>query len=215
MNNETVKNAYRRCAHFYDAMFGPILHPGRKMIVQTIATRPGNAILEVGVGTGLSLPLYPKEVKVTGIDLSKEMLSKARQRVEERGLIQVEAVLEMDAENMRFADNSFDTVVAMYIVSVSPDPVQLASEMCRVCKPGGDIIIVNHFRSRNLIGRALVKLLYMLLPLPKLTGFRIDLDLDEFVEATGLEVVEVRNTNLFGMWKMLHCRNTSKPRVVT
>lgn len=215
MNNETVKNAYRRCAHFYDVVFGPILHPGRKMIVQTIAARPGNSILEVGVGTGLSLPLYPNDVKVTGIDLSREMLSKARQRVEEGDLIQVEAVLEMDAENMRFADNSFDTVVAMYIVSVSPNPVQLASEMCRVCKPGGDIIIVNHFRSRNLIGRALVKLLYMLLPLPQLTGFRIDLDLDEFVEATGLEVVEVRNTNLFGMWKMLHCRNASKQRVVT
>jgi len=215
MNNVTVKNAYRRCAGIYDVVFGPILHPGRKMIIQTIATRPGDSILEVGVGTGLSLPLYPKDVKVTGIDLSQEMLSKARQRVEEHGLSQVEAVLEMDAENMRFADNSFDTVVAMYIVSVSPNPAQLANEMRRVCKSGGDIIIVNHFRSRNLIGRALVNLLYLLLPLPKLTGFRIDLDLDEFIKATKLEVVEVRNVNLFGMWKMLHCRNSSKQPVVT
>jgi len=215
MNNESVKNAYRRCAYIYDVVFGLILHPGRKIIVQTIATRPGNSILEVGVGTGLSLPLYPKDVKVTGIDLSQEMLRKARQRVEEQGLTQVEAVLEMDAENMRFADNSFDTVVAMYIVSVSPNPVQLANEMCRVCKPGGDIIIVNHFRSRNLIGRVLVNLLYMLLPLPKLAGFRIDLDLEEFIKVTKLEVVEVRNTNLFGMWKMLHCRNTSKQLVET
>jgi phosphatidylethanolamine/phosphatidyl-N-methylethanolamine N-methyltransferase len=178
------------------------------MIVQSIASRPGDSILEVGVGTGLSLPLYPKGVKVTGIDLSQEMLGKAMQRVEEQDLSQVEAVLEMDAENMSFADNSFDTVVAMYIVSVSPNPVQLTSEMRRVCKPGGDIIIVNHFRSRNPINRALVNLLYLLLPLPKLTGFRIDLDLEEFIKATRLEVVEVRNANLFGLWKMLHCRNS-------
>lgn len=207
MNLDAVKSAYRRYARFYDVLFGPVFHPGRRFVVDSLHCAPGDSILEVGVGTGLSLPLYPEYVKVTGIDVSAEMLDKARERVSCGDLPQVAEVLEMDAEDMRFADDSFDKVVAMYVVSVVPDPQRLVEEMRRVCKPGGDIFIVNHFRSDNLVLRTSEGLLA---PLSKLAGFRPDMDLQEFVKAADLEVCDVYNANLFGYWKVLHCTNTDR-----
>lgn len=204
MNLEAIKSAYRRYARIYDAVFGPIFHPGRKLIVKSLGLQPGDQVLEVGVGTGLSLPLYPNNVKVTGIDVSREMLDKARLRSEHAGLKQVEALLEMDGEEMRFADNTFDKVVAMYVVTVVPNPLQLVEEMRRVCKPGGEIFIVNHFRSQHpLIGVSEA----LLSPLSKLAGFRTDMELDQFLKDAQLDVVETRNTNLFGYWKVLRYRN--------
>ncbi len=206
MNIDAIKTAYRRYARIYDVVFGPIFHPGRRVIIDALECRPGDSILEVGVGTGLSLPLYPEDVKVTGIDISAEMLTKAKQRVELEELNHVEAVLEMDAEDMQFSDNSFDKVVAMYVVSVVPDPVRLVKEMSRVCKPDGDIFIANHFRSRNPLLKSAENLLS---PLSKLAGFRPDFDLDDFLQKTQLEVVEMRSVNLFGYWKVLRCKNIS------
>lgn len=207
MELEAIRAAYRRYARIYDAVFGPILHPGRKQIIEALNCRPSDAVLEVGVGTGLSLPLYPENVKVTGIDISTEMLAKARERVEEAGLSQVEAVLEMDAEDLRFADSSFDKVVAMYVVSVVSDPSRMVEEMRRVCKPGGEIFIVNHFRARNPVIRVLEGLLS---PLAKLVGFHPDLDLDDLLQKTRLDVVDIRSANLFGYWKVLRCRSTRR-----
>jgi phosphatidylethanolamine/phosphatidyl-N-methylethanolamine N-methyltransferase len=204
VNIEAIKSAYRRYARVYDALFGPIFHPGRKLIVESLSLKPGDKVLEVGVGTGLSLPLYPAYVKVTGIDVSREMLSRARQRVSRFGLTQVDGILEMDGEDMQFADNSFDKVVAMYVVSVVPDPRRLVEEMRRVCKPGGDIFIVNHFRSQHpIIGVSEA----LLSPLSRLAGFRTDMALYRFLKEAQLDVVETRNTNLFGYWKVLRYRN--------
>src|SRR6185503_3818635 len=149
MQIESVKAAYRRYAGVYDAVFGPVLQPGRKAVVQALQLRSGEHVLEVGVGTGLSLPLYPRDVKITGIDVSREMLEKARRRVARRHLGNVEALLEMDAERMSFADASFDKVVAMYVVPVGANPVRLLEELHRVCKPHGEIFLVNHVRSDN------------------------------------------------------------------
>ena len=207
MHTEAIKRTYRRYAGVYDALFGPIFHPGRKLIVRALDCRPCDRILEVGVGTGLSLPLYPAHVKLTGIDLSPEMLAKARRRVAHKELAQVEALLEMDAEHMRFADNRFDKVVAMYVVSVVRDPVRLVQEMRRVCRPEGEIFIVNHFRSGNILVRMLENILA---PFSMQVGFRPNLDIAEFLEATQLEVVEISRANLFGHWKLLRCRNTKK-----
>lgn len=140
MQIEAVKTAYRRYARIYDAVFGPVLQPGRRALLERLELKPGERVLEVGVGTGLSLPLYPRSVRITGIDVSREMLEKARERVARRRLENVDALVEMDAEHMSFPDATFDKVVAMYVVSVVARPGKLIEELHRVCKPRGEIL---------------------------------------------------------------------------
>lgn len=202
MQEEAIKSAYRRYARVYDALFGPVLHPGRTRVVEALGCRPGERILEVGVGTGLSLPLYPDFVRITGIDVSREMLDQARQRVARKRLSHVDELIEMDGESMSFADGTFDKVVAMYVVSVVRDPVRLLREMQRVCRPGGDIFVVNHFRSTNRwvggIERALAGFSDQL-------GFHPDFALEALVDRTTAELIETSRINLF--WKVLRFRN--------
>jgi phosphatidylethanolamine/phosphatidyl-N-methylethanolamine N-methyltransferase len=201
MQIEAVKAAYRRYAKVYDTVFGPVLQPGRKAVVEALACRPGDRVLEVGVGTGLSLPLYAPQVKVTGIDVSSEMLAKARARVARNKLVNVEGLLEMDAENMAFPDASFDKVVAMYVVSVVRRPAQLLAELHRVCRPEGEIFIVNHVRSDNPIVGAVEK---SLARFSNQLGFHPDFELRELLNGTHhLDVVS--RINLF--WKVLRVRN--------
>ena len=145
LDAEAVKAAYRRWAGVYDAVFGGISAFGRRRAVAAVNTLPGTRVLEVGVGTGLALPLYTADKRVTGIDLSDDMLARARQRVAASGLGNVEALLEMDAEETEFADGSFDIAVAMFVASVVPNPRRLYAELRRVVRPGGHILFVNHF----------------------------------------------------------------------
>ena len=119
--------------------------------------RPGQRILEVGVGTGLSLPHFRSDLRVTGIDVSAEMLEKGKRRTERMGLAHVEGLHLMDAENLEFPDNTFDAVLALYVASVVPDPARFAAEMRRVCIPGGTIVVVNHFTSENPLARFMEK----------------------------------------------------------
>jgi phosphatidylethanolamine/phosphatidyl-N-methylethanolamine N-methyltransferase len=195
---------YRLFAGSYDLVFGPIFHPGRRAAVEVANNRPNQRILEVGVGTGLSLPHFRADARVTGIDVSKEMLDKARRRVERSGLKQVEALLEMDAEATSFEDSAFDAVLALYVASVVPDPARFVAEMRRVCKPGGTIVIVNHFTSANPAMRWLEK---RLAPLASKIGFHADFPLDSFLAAGRLRTREVRPSNMFGYWKLLRCVN--------
>ena len=201
MQIESVKAAYRRYAAVYDAVFGPVLQPGRKAVVQALRLRAGERVLEVGVGTGLSLPLYPRDVKITGIDVSREMLEKARRRVARRRLVNVEALLEMDAETMSFADASFDKVVAMYVVSVVERPARLLEELHRVCRPEGEIFIVNHLRSENTVLGAVEK---SLARFSDKLGFHPDFELRDLLNGSQ-QVSEVARINL--LWKVLRVRN--------
>jgi phosphatidylethanolamine/phosphatidyl-N-methylethanolamine N-methyltransferase len=201
MQIDAVKAAYRRYAGFYDALFGPVLQPGRKAVLEALKLRPGERVLEVGVGTGLSLPLYPDSVRVTGIDLSREMLDKARARVARRNLSHVEALLEMDAEAMSFADASFDKVVAMYVVSVVERPARLLEELHRVCKPDGEIFLVNHVRSDNPLVGSIEK---GLARFSDKLGFHPDFELADMLNGSD-GVDELARINFF--WKVLRLRN--------
>jgi phosphatidylethanolamine/phosphatidyl-N-methylethanolamine N-methyltransferase len=201
MQIESVKAAYRRYAAVYDAVFGPVLQAGRKAVVQALGLRPGDRVLEVGVGTGLSLPLYPRDVRITGIDVSREMLEKARRRVARRRLSHVDALLEMDAERMSFPDASFDKVVAMYVVSVVERPAKLLEELHRVCRPHGEIYLVNHVRSDNRFIAAVEK---GLARFSDKLGFHPDFELRDMVGDEG-ELTELSRINFF--WKVMRLRN--------
>jgi phosphatidylethanolamine/phosphatidyl-N-methylethanolamine N-methyltransferase len=207
MDLQDTLRTYRLFSGSYDVVFGPVFHPGRKEAVRIANDKPGQRILEVGVGTGLSLPYFRPDSRVVGIDVSAEMLAKAEQRVERRGLKQVRALRVMDAEAMTFADNEFDAVLALYVASVVPNPGRLAAEMRRVCRPGGTIVIVNHFASDNPAMRFIEK---RLAPLAGKIGFHADFPLDAFLAESELSVREIRPSNLFGYWKLLRCVN-SKP----
>ena len=201
MHIDTVKTAYRRYAGFYDALFGPVLQPGRRAVLEALKLKPGDRVLEVGVGTGLSLPMYPSSVQVTGIDVSSEMLAKARTRVERRSLANVEALLEMDAEAMAFPDASFDKVVAMYVMPVVRNPARVMEELHRVCRPDGEIYIVNHVKSDNRFIRAFEM---GLARFSDQIGFRPDFELRELVNGAG-EIDEVARINVF--WRVMRVRN--------
>ncbi len=204
MDIDGVRDAYRRYAHLYDRWFGKIFHPGRKLAIDQMGIKPGDRVLEVGVGTGLSLPEYPEGVEVTGIDVSPEMIDQARDRAKAAEMDNV-SLAEMDAEAMDLADGSFDHVVAMYVLSVAPNPRKVVDEMRRVCKPGGDLFIVNHFRHQNPLISGIERLLA---PLSGLVGFRPDFAFDEFVQQTDLQVLETHPVNLFGYWTLVRASST-------
>jgi phosphatidylethanolamine/phosphatidyl-N-methylethanolamine N-methyltransferase len=202
VENDFVERVYEKLSKVYDLIFGPTLHPGRLVALERMGIRPDDRILEVGVGTGINTSLYPRNCHITGVDLSSSMLEKARERVAREGLRNVR-LLEMDAQNLTFADDSFDIVYAPYLVSVVPDPVQVAREMRRVCRPGGKIIILNHFRSANVI---LSRLERAISPFTVHIGFKSDLDLPAFLAQAGLEPVSIEKVNVPKIWSLVTCK---------
>ncbi|HQT88848.1 MAG TPA: class I SAM-dependent methyltransferase [Acidiphilium sp.] len=145
MDADDVRQAYRRWAGVYDAAFGAVSRRARTAAVAAVNAAPGSHVLEVGVGTGLALPLYRRDKRIVGIDLSTEMLERARLRVQRERLDHVSALLELDAQDTGFETGQFDVAVAMFVASVVPDPRALARELQRVVRPGGLILFVNHF----------------------------------------------------------------------
>jgi phosphatidylethanolamine/phosphatidyl-N-methylethanolamine N-methyltransferase len=204
MDAVSIRAAYRRYAGFYDRVFGTLLASGRHAAVAWLNRRGGLRILEVGVGTGLSLSDYRKDNRVVGIDLSTDMLKVAQERVARENLAHVEGLLEMDAGKLAFADGSFDVVVAMYVMTVVPDPQGTMAELERVCKPGGDIVIVNHFAAPRPGIRRTVE--NWLAPLSKKLGWRPDFTLESLLHGSPLAVQSVETVPPFGLFSLLHCR---------
>lgn len=149
LDADSVRAAYARWAGIYDMVFGGVSAFGRRRAVDAVNALPGTRVLEVGVGTGLALPHYTRSKRITGIDLSAEMLALARDRVRDRGLVNVDALLEVDAEQTGFEAGSFDVAVAMFVASVVPHPRALLAEMRRVVRPGGHLLFVNHFAAER------------------------------------------------------------------
>ena len=143
-----VEDAYARWAPIYDRVFTMVMKPGRLASAEAV-NRLGGRILDVGVGTGLELPMYTGAAKIVGVDLSAPMLEIAKQRVVDAGLKNVEDLLVMDAMNLSFPDASFDGAVAPYVITTVPDPARTMDEMARVVKPGGELIIVNHIAAES------------------------------------------------------------------
>ena len=201
VETDFVARVYEKQASWYDLWFGPTLHHGRLVAIERMGIAPGDRILEVGVGTGINTSLYPRDCQVTGIDFSAQMLDKARERVRQKGLRHVR-LLEMDATHLKFADGSFDILYAPYLISVVPDPVQVAREMRRVCRPGGKIIILNHFRSVNPI---LSRLERALSPFTVHVGFKSDLDLPGFLAQADLQPISIEKVNFPKIWSLVTC----------
>jgi phosphatidylethanolamine/phosphatidyl-N-methylethanolamine N-methyltransferase len=170
MDRDQVAEAYGRWAPIYDIVFGPVFRQGRRAAVKA-AERIGGRILEVGVGTGLSLADYGAATRVFGIDISEPMLNKARKRVVRRGLAHVEALQVMDAEHLALPDGSFDVVVAQYVVTAIPNPERALDEFARVVRPGGEIILTTRIGAGTGLRGTLEK---WLMPLTTRLGFRTE-----------------------------------------
>ena len=202
VETDFVEDVYEKLASVYDYTFGPTLHPGRLTAIRRLGISRGDHILEVGVGTGINLPLYPRACKVTGIDLSDSMLEKARSRILRNDVRNVR-LLQMDAAALKFPDNSFDVVYAPYVISVVPDPVQVVSEMRRVCRRGGRFILLNHFRSTN---RLLSSIERIISPMTVHIGFKSDLDLPAFLAQADLRPESIEKVNIPRMWSLVTCQ---------
>ena len=201
VETDFVAKVYQKLAASYDFTFGPTLHTGRLQAIQRMAINPGDRILEVGVGTGINAALYPRDCTVTGIDLSGSMLEKARVRIARKGVTNIR-LFEMDAEDIKFADDSFDIVYAPYLISVVPDPVAVVREMVRVCRPGGRIIVLNHFRSANPVMAWVERLIS---PFTVHIGFKSDLDLPAFLAQADLDPVSIEKINIPRIWSLITC----------
>ena len=201
VENDFVEGVYHKLAKVYDVIFGPVLHPGRLLALERMGIAPGDRVLEVGVGTGINAALYPHDCQVTGIDFSPSMLEKARERVSRKGLRHVR-LMEMDAANLKFPDESFDIVYAPYLVNCVSDPLSVVREMRRVCKPGGRIVILNHFRSTNPV---LSRIDRAISPLTVHIGFKSDLDLPKFLEQTGLRPISIEKVSVPQLWSLVIC----------
>jgi phosphatidylethanolamine/phosphatidyl-N-methylethanolamine N-methyltransferase len=199
MDETAIKAAYRRWAPVYDNTFGRFTTEGRRHAVEIINQRHGK-VLEVGVGTGLSLPEYGRHLELVGIDLSPEMLDKAREKVVEEGLSNVTGLHEMDASELTFPTGSFDTVVAMYVMTVVPEPEKVMRELARVCRVGGEVILVNHFSQEEGV-RGWVE--RRMAPFADKLGWHPVFDVDRVMVCDNLSVVGRRALRPWGLFTML------------
>lgn len=203
LGKRQVQRAYELYAPVYDFIFDWIFAPGRAAAVRQLDLQRSDSVLEVGIGTGLNLPLYPATCQLTGIDLSQEMLDKAVERVQTLTMPNVTLKV-MDATAMDFGDNEFDKAGATYTISAVPDPVAVLREMRRVVKPGGVIVILSHFRSQRRFTGWLEDLVA---PVCTRLGWKSNLALEPLLAEVGLEPERVARANMFNGWRLVKCVN--------
>jgi phosphatidylethanolamine/phosphatidyl-N-methylethanolamine N-methyltransferase len=203
MDLHKVERVYSSYAGVYDRIFGRVFHEGRESAIRNLNVQPDERILEVGVGTGLALPMYPRHCQIVAIDFSEGMLEIARKRAAEHRMDHV-TLHRMDAGAMDFTDDSFDTVVAAYVVTAVPDHRKVVNEMIRVCRPGGRIIMLNHFSNGNKVIATVEKVIS---PITKHLGWRTDLSLETVLQGTDLQVARKQKVNPLRLWALVECVN--------
>src|SRR5690349_14627913 len=211
MSVEYMERVYNTYSGVYDFLFGKVFQSGRELGPELLELSPGSKLLEVGIGTGLSLPLLPRNIEFTGVDLSQGMLDKAQERAESLRLRNYR-LLKMDATRLEFPDQSFDRVFAAYFISTVPDPVAVVKEMKRVCKPGGYLVFLNHFQSENPFFGFIEKLYS---PLCYRLGFKTDLNLRKLAAQCGLKIEIEEPIGVGGLWSAVRCVDATRPLELT
>jgi phosphatidylethanolamine/phosphatidyl-N-methylethanolamine N-methyltransferase len=207
-DNDGVERVYTRLSRVYDLAFGLALQPGRKRAMTKMSLGPHHRVLEIGVGTGLTLPLYPTHSTVVGLDFSSAMLTQARRRRMRLRHANHLSLLRADAAQLPFGEATFDVVYAPYVITVVPDPIKVGLELRRVCRPDGRVILLNHFQSDR---RATAWIEEKLSRLTTRLGFRTDLPMSEFLLRTGLRPLSIDSVNTPAIWKLVVCAPSALP----
>ena len=201
---------YADFSHFYDKIFERVFFPRIARVLASLKIPPGARVLELGVGTGLSLSAYPPHCSVMGIDLAQDMLDQAAEKIADSGWRNI-TLQQMDAQNLEFPSNSFDYVTAFHVVSVVPDAQRLMAEARRVCRPGGKLVIINHFRSeRPLIGN----IVDLADPLTRKLGWRTTLKLDEMLDGAPVLIEQKFKTSPRSLFTVVIARNDKEMAAV-
>jgi phosphatidylethanolamine/phosphatidyl-N-methylethanolamine N-methyltransferase len=201
INSQYMERLYSFYSPFYDFVFGKVLEPGRREAFKYLSNRPHQKILEIGIGTGTSLELYPPHSHIVGIDISEGMIRKARQRLNGHQNGHKVELHVMDACNLEFPDDSFDAVMASYVITTVPDPHKLCREILRVLRPGGQIIAVQHSRGEN--GHVLERAKDVLAPLFVRIGFTTDLDVIKVMRESGMCIEHICGCNIFRLHRLI------------
>jgi phosphatidylethanolamine/phosphatidyl-N-methylethanolamine N-methyltransferase len=203
LDAQTITKAYARWAPVYDLVFGAVFERGRHAAIAA-AERVGGRILEVGVGTGISLPHYSRDLKICGVDISEPMLRKAQERVDEFGLSNVEGLWVMDAEHLTFPDASFDVIVAQYVITTVPNPESTLDEFARVLRPGGEIVLVSRVGAEAGLRRSLE---HWFQPAARKLGWRTEFAFERYAQwaarTSGVTLVERRAMPPFGHFSLI------------
>ena len=202
MKIDKIKSVYAIHSYFYDGIFGRLYAPGRLAAIRLMDVKAGQEILEVGVGTGVSLPRYPKYARVVGIDISAEMLAEAEKRKTSMNLSNVE-ICEMDAGSLDFPDGRFDKVVAAHVISVVPEPLKVVKEMARVCKDGGEVYILNYVNASNGIVAWFERKFQ---PIREAMGLGRNVDFGVLIAEAGLVIEHIEGVNVMGICRLIKCR---------
>jgi phosphatidylethanolamine/phosphatidyl-N-methylethanolamine N-methyltransferase len=210
LDKETITKAYARWAPVYDVVFGAVFERGRHAAIAA-AERIGGRILEVGVGTGISLPGYSSSNRICGVDISEPMLRKAHERVAELGLDNVEGLWVMDAEHLRFPDASFDVVVAQYVITTVPNPEATLDEFARVLKPGGEIVLVSRVGAEAGLRRSLER---WFAPAARKLGWRTKFAFERYARwaarSPGMRLIERRSMPPLGHFSLIRFAKRSE-----
>jgi len=203
MESSEIKKIYSRYSPVYDAIFSSMFFPRIRLGLEKIGIEKGDRIIEVGIGTGISLPLYPDACRVVGIDITRKMLEKAKKKKDKFGLEHVD-LLEMDAENITFSDDSFDHAVVPFVVSVVSNPEKMVSEIKRVTKKNGKIIIINHFCSKRSFFSKIEKIFT---PLFLKLGWKGGVSVDLLSNHCHLQIEEISKKHKLDPWVVVHATN--------